>query len=196
LISLYVAAANKNNAGVVNNMGNLLSASGDTTDEIGIRRAGIRDIAPVFNLITSASQQGNFSSRYLEPAYRAGLAKQLFSVLFLGRIRLPDGRRYRAKLRVIRDQGSCAGFLLMRQAAPTEHEIYMCAVDPHYRKQGLASALVQEVISCAPAGTTITAECLPASAPMKNLLLASGFHKIRPPANSAALPTEAFSYLA
>ena len=146
-------------------------------------KAGLSDIAAVFNIVQDASAGHFFNSAYTQPRYQAGLALQLFSVCLLGKIRLPDGSWSRATLDVVRIDGGAAGFILIRHLdlAGTRREIYMCAVDLRFQRQGLGRQLIQWQLERLADGATLKAQCLPEARPMKRLLRNLGFEVYKAP---------------
>ncbi|MFA6313305.1 MAG: GNAT family N-acetyltransferase [Sterolibacterium sp.] len=99
----------------------------------------LRDIAPIFSLIQVGSHHRHFSNLYTRPRYMAGLGLQLFSLWKNGQIRLPDGIRHRAEMKVLSVAGEFAGFVILRYEA-SQHdavEICMCGVHNEFRGKGM-----------------------------------------------------------
>jgi ribosomal protein S18 acetylase RimI-like enzyme len=151
--------------------------TGNTT--VVLRPMGWRELAPVFNLTLQGSADGHFTPLYRQPRYMAGLGLQLFSLL-AGRLRLPDGLWHRANASVLQVYGSFAGFVVLRQQ-PDEAEIYLCALLPQFRGQGLGRCMLKLALAkhLAP-GQRVSADCLPASQAMKGLLQSLGFDAVKP----------------
>lgn len=158
--------------------------------------AKLSDIAPVFNLIQDGSKCGFFNNIYLQPRYQAGLAIQLFSVFLFGTIRLPSEMRYKATLRVIRNENAFVGFALTRYLSPRgeSREIYMLAISPEYRGNGFGRRLIQSLIYDVECNGTIEAECLPGALPMKRLLQKMGFEFTKPAALNSRKNVAKFKY--
>ena len=163
-----------------------------------VDRYSLADVAPVFNLIQQGSRQGHFCSLYSQPPYMAGLGIQLFTLLF-GRIRLPDQRWYRARVRVLRVRGKFAGFIVIRHDAPAMPgtEIYMCAIAAEYRGKGLGEWMLRAALSDIPGGHRVYAHCLPGSIRMKALLRKLGFDAEKLPSRrTRPQPLQRFVYTA
>lgn len=137
----------------------------------------LSDIAPIFNLIQAGSLNGHFSNLYTRPRYMAGLGIQLFSLWKYSSIRLPDGTRHQASMKVLRLGRDFAGFVILRHDAsrPIEVEIYMCGVEDDFRGKGSGEWMLRAAISEIPNGYWVFADCLPDSVQMKSLLKKLGF---------------------
>ncbi|WP_347990114.1 GNAT family N-acetyltransferase [Methylomonas sp. AM2-LC] len=146
-----------------------------------IDQVSLSDIAPIFNLIQDYSAQGYFNNFYLQPRYQAGLGIQLFSMLLLDRIRLPDGSWHKTHMRVAKISHEVVGFIIMRRlpGSKNRHEIYMCAVDELHCRQGLGNRLIKKAIVNLEEDAIIVAECLPKARPMKQLLHSIGLKSVR-----------------
>lgn len=141
-----------------------------------MNRYRLSDVAPVFNLIQHGSLAGHFCNLYTQPRYMAGLGIQLFTLL-LGRIRLPADGWYRATIKILRWQEQFAGFVIIRHAAygPRTSELYMFAIAPEYRRNGLGESMLRTVLAELPIGHRMLAHCLPGSRGMNALLRKVGF---------------------
>jgi len=146
-----------------------------------IHKANFYYITPIFNLIQNCSKSGYFNNIYLLPRYQAGLALQLFSILLLGKIRLPNGIWYKATLYVISHKSMFVGFALIRSLVPSgsAQEIYMCAVKEKHRGNGFGKQLIQSILNNGENISIIEAECLPKSVHMKRLLCRLGFKSVK-----------------
>jgi ribosomal protein S18 acetylase RimI-like enzyme len=149
-----------------------------TSAHVAIGKPALSDIAPAFNLIQAGSAQGCFCNLYLQPRYQAGLALQLFSVFFLGKIRLPDGTWFKAELSIIRVADRFAGFALVRTLSPLHRELYMCGVEPGLQGRGHGRALLEKTLADLPPGGTLETECLDAAVMMRALVGKLGFERI------------------
>lgn len=145
-----------------------------------INQANLADIAPVFNLIQEYSYHDYFNNLYLQPRYQAGLGIQLFSILFFGYIRLPDSTWHQTNMLVAKNNNELLGFIIIRKLpGPCDrHEIYMCAINDLYRRQGLGKRLIKAAIANLPKDSILEAECLPKARQMKQLLLNFGFELV------------------
>lgn len=140
-----------------------------------LKPLGVRQLAPVFNLVQLGSRQGHFTALYLQPQFMAGLGLQLFTLL-LGWLRLPGGVWHRAHARVLVLHGQFAGFVILRKGPNGACEIYMCALLPALRGQGLGRQMLQQALAAhARPGQQVVADCLPASKAMMALLSSLGF---------------------
>lgn len=140
-----------------------------------INRVKLSEIAPVFNLIQKNSACCLFNPIYLIPYYQAGLAIQLFSIFLFNKIRLANGHWHKANLNVIHKDKLFVGFILTLIKPKKVVEIYMCAVESQYRKQGFGKNLIQSLLNHLNNEYIVEAECLPKAFIMKKMLVKLGF---------------------
>ncbi len=152
------------------------------SNAVEVRTPRLSDIAAIFNLIQLGSANGVFTKLYLKPRYQAGLGLQLFSCLYFGRIRLPDGTRHKVKMLSAYRDSKLAGFVILRDipSSPGCREIYMIAVAPEFQRKGVGTALLASCIEGSAAGSILEATCLPKAQAMRRLLQNAGFVSVTP----------------
>lgn len=151
---------------------------GAETRQSSYRKLGLFDVSFVFNLIQHMAHEGEVTNLYLQIPYQIGVAKQLFSILLLGSIKLPDSVRYRANLQIIWQHGRRAGFWIEREMQPGsfayDRELYLFGLCED-AKQGSDKEALQYILSNLPANCRMHTDFFPQSYSMRRLFTACGF---------------------
>lgn len=143
---------------------------------ISFKKFRLHDVAPVFNLIIETSREGAITPLYQQANYMAGLAIQLFCILFFGRFHIQGHGWFAGTVRPLYVAQTFVGFLMLRSSAPpNQEELYLFAIDPAYRKLGLGEFALREYLGSRSMTQTITADCLPQAKDMQCLLKKVGF---------------------
>lgn len=137
------------------------------------RSAKSADIDILHQLLVSEAAQGRFDPRLAEEPYRSGLRKNLNNIRKKGR-RLDEDLP--AQLLVWEHEGKLAGCLINSAIIPDAgNEIWMIAVLPEYRGQGIGSKINNEMLAQLHPRVDIFARCAPQAQVSCEMFLRRGF---------------------
>ena len=137
------------------------------------RSAKSRDIDIVHELLVSEAAQGRFDPRLAEEPYRSGLRRNLKNIRKKER-RLDED--VKAQLLIWEQEGEVAGCLINSAILPEAgNEIWMIAVLPEFRGQGIGSRINNEILKYLHPRVDIFARCAPQAQVSCEMFLRRGF---------------------
>ena len=137
------------------------------------RNAESRDIDVLHELLVAEAAQGRFDPRLAEEPYRAGLRRNLNHIRRKGR-RLDED--VAAQLLVWEHEGDVAGCLINSAILPDAgNEIWMIAVLPGFRGQGIGSRINNEALACLHPRVDLFARCASQAQVSFEMFLRRGF---------------------
>jgi GNAT superfamily N-acetyltransferase len=126
-------------------------------EEQVFRKATAEDIDPIHQLLVAEAEQGRFDRRLVEEPYRSGLRKNLNNIRRKGR-RLDQDLP--AQLLVWEVDGEPAACMINSAImGDAGNEIWMSAVLPDRRGQGLGRKIIQDVLACLHPRTDVFSRC-------------------------------------
>ncbi|MEA9587660.1 GNAT family N-acetyltransferase [Xanthomonas sp. WHRI 10064A] len=153
--------------------------------------AGGNDCLFAHKLLLSEVRSGHFEPGLLDPRAQAGLMANLESIHLKGSRQDSNGKVFPAQMTIAEINGSPVGFIVtsvLEIDTARVNEIWLAAVSPEHRKNGVMTELLRFFCSHLDAqGKKIFARLLPASNEMRRLLSAHGFQHIETLENGYAL---------
>lgn len=158
----------------------------------GFQPATLLDESFIFHSILAEAAHGHFSSNYHLPNLQLGLIDQIQSSIIQGVCPTHRSPISESSFYVVVKENNPVGFSWVVETDKRgERELYLLAVSPEHRAQGIGRTLVSETIARFPPKTKFIARLYQPSQVMLKMLIKMGFKRVP----STAKSTKTLSYV-